>query len=75
MRFFRRTLEKSISDEFLVLLTIFINNGCMCEYFHELMLLNGHYPTGDIDFGVFNMQVFSKTSLEGHGLVALTFFS
>ena len=46
----------------------------MCEYFHELMLLNGHYPTGDINFGVFNIQVFSKTSQEGHGLVALNFF-
>ena len=37
----------------------------MYEYFHCLILLNGHYTSYNVELGVFNVQVVSKTSQEG----------
>ena len=36
----------------------------MYEYFHCLILLNGHYTSYNVELGVFNVQVVSKTSQE-----------
>ena len=37
----------------------------MYEYFHCLILLNGHYTSNNVELGVFNVQLVSKTSEEG----------
>ena len=43
----------------------FKDNGGMYESFHCLMLLNGHYTSDIVELGVINVQLVSKTSLEG----------
>jgi len=37
----------------------------MYEYFHCLIVLNGHYTSNNVELGVFNVQLVSKTSKEG----------
>ena len=37
----------------------------MYEYFHCLIVLNGHYTSNIVELGVVNAQLVSKTSEEG----------
>ena len=50
---------------FYCFLAVFKDNDGMYEYFHRLILLNGHYTSNNVELGVFNVQLVSKTSEEG----------